>query len=50
MKYAPPVYVIHNLRGIRTLEDAKIAIKRDIEDVFIDVELKLHHGAGAIYY
>jgi len=50
MDYAPPVYVIHNLRGIRTLEDAKIAIKRDIEDVFIDVELMNHHGTGAIYY
>jgi hypothetical protein len=29
--------VIHNLRGIKTLEDAKSAIKRDIEDVFLNV-------------
>ena len=50
MDFAPPVYVIHNLRGIKTLEDAKIAIKRDIEDVFVDAELKKHRVTGAIYY
>ena len=31
------ICVIHNLRGIKTLEDAKSAIKRDIEDVFLNV-------------
>ncbi len=50
MDFAPPVYVIHNLRGIKTLEDAKIAIKRDIEDVFIDAEQRYDHGTGAVYY
>jgi len=50
MGFAPPVYVIHNLRGIKTLEDAKIAIKRDIEDVFIDAEQRYDHGTGAVYY
>ena len=50
LEFAPPVYVIHNLRGIKTLEDAKIAIKRDIENVFVDVEERTHHGTGAIYY
>ena len=50
MDFAPPVYVIHNLRGIKTLENAKIAIKRDIEDVFIGAELREHHATGAIYY
>jgi hypothetical protein len=50
LDYAPYVYVIHNLRGIKTLEDAKLAIKRDIEDIFIDVELNTHRGTGAIYY
>ena len=42
--------MIHNLRGIKSLEDANIAIKRDIIDVFIDVELMNHHGTDAIYY
>ena len=50
LDFAPPVYVIHNLRGIKTLEDSKIAIKRDIEDVFVDAELKKHRVTGAIYY
>ena len=50
MDFAPPVYVIHNLRGIKTLEDAKIAIKRDIEDVFIDAEQRYDHGTEAVYY
>ena len=48
--FAPSVHVIHNLREIKTLEDAEIAIKRDIEDVFVDAELKKHRVTGAIYY
>jgi hypothetical protein len=42
--------VIHNLRGIKKLEDAKIAIKKEIEDVFIDAEQRYDHRTGAVYY
>lgn len=42
--------IIHNFRGIRTLEDLEIAIKEDILDIFENPQLKYDGFSKATYY
>lgn len=42
--------IIHNLRGIKTLEDSYKVIKRDILEVFENAQERTDRATGCVFY